>query len=119
MTNTALNTALRNDVLRDIMEFVSQKYDVDVLSVSSSAITWPVVDAEGNGKFAKITVSIPRGTLNRKGGYNEYDGYAVAEEYKLDMEDKAAKKAASEAKKAAKIKEDEAKRAAKVQASAE
>ena len=113
MTNTALNTALRNDVLRAIMEFVSDKYDADALSVSSSAITFPIVDAEGNGKFAKITVSIPRGTRNGNGGYDEFDGYAAAEDYKMEVEDKAAKKAASEAKKAAKIKADAAKREAK------
>lgn len=113
MTNTALNTALRNDVLRAIMEFVSEKYDADTLSVSSSAITFPIVDAEGNGKFAKITVSIPRGTRDGKGGYEEYDGYAAAEDYKLDCEERAARKAASEAKKAAKIKADQAKREAK------
>lgn len=113
MTNTALNTALRNDVLRAIIEAVSEKFDVDVLSVSSSAITFPVVDAEGNGKFAKITVSIPRGARDGNGGYEEYDGYAAAEDYKLEVEEKAAKKAASEAKKAAKIKADQAKREAK------
>ena len=113
MTNTALNTALRNDVLRAIIEAVSEKFDVDALSVSSSAITFPVVDAEGNGKFAKITVSIPRGARDGMGGYEEYDGYAAAEDYKLEVEEKAAKKAASEAKKAAKIKADQAKREAK------
>ena len=113
MTNTALNTALRNDVLRAIMEAVSVKFDVDVLSVSSSAITFPVVDAEGNEKFAKVTVSIPRGARDGNGGYETYDGYAAAEDYKLEVEEKAAKRAASEAKKAAKIKADQAKREAK------
>ena len=87
MTNTALNNALRNSTLRDIISF--------------------------NEKYVKISVSVPRGTRDGKGGYEDYDGYAAAEDYKLDCEEKAAKKAASEAKKAAKIKADQAKREAK------
>lgn len=113
MTNTALNNALRNNTLRDIIEFISTKYEVDALSVSSSAIVYPTVDEEGNEKYVKITISVPRGSRDGKGGYEEYDGYAAAEDYRLEQEDKAAKKAASEAKKAAKIKADQAKREAK------
>lgn len=113
MTNTALNTALRNATLRDIIEFISNKYNVDALSVSSSAFVYPTVDEEGNEKYVKISVSVPRGTRDGKGGYDEFDGYAVAEDYRLECEEKAAKKAASAEKKAAKIKADQAKRDAK------
>ena len=113
MTNTALNNALRNTTLRDIIEFIASKYDVDVLSVSSSAVVFPTVDAEGNEKYVKISVSVPRGTRNGNGGYDEYDGYAVAEDYKMEREEKEAKRKASEEKKAAKIKADQAKREAK------
>ena len=113
MTNTALNTNLRNSILRDFMEFVASKYETDTLSCSTSSFTFPVVDEEGNEKFAKISISIPRGTRNGEGGYDAFDGYAAAEDFKLEQEEKAAKKAASEAKKEAKRKADEAKREAK------
>ena len=113
MTNTALNTTLRNDVLRTVMELVSKHYDVDSLAVSTSAFTIPVVDAEGNEKFAKITVSIPRGTRNGDGGYDEYDGYAEADNFRMDQEDKAAKKAKREAEKEAERAKREAKKAEK------
>lgn len=113
MTNTALNTNLRNSILRDFMEFVAGKYEADTLSCSTSSFTFPVVDEEGNEKFAKISISIPRGTRNGEGGYDAFDGYAVAEDFKLEQEEKAAKRAASEAKKEAKRKADEAKREAK------
>jgi len=113
MTNTALNTNLRNSILRDFMEFVAGKYETDTLFCSSSSFTFPVVDEEGNEKFAKISISIPRGTRNGEGGYDAFDGYAAAEDFKLEQEEKAAKKAASEAKKEAKRKADEAKREAK------
>ena len=113
MTNTALNTNLRNSILRDFMTFVAEKYETDTLSCSTSSFTFPVVDEEGNEKFAKISISIPRGTRNGEGGYDAFDGYAVAEDFKLEQEEKAAKRAASEAKKEAKRKADEAKREAK------
>ncbi len=113
MTNTTLDKNLRNALLRDIMEFVATKYNTDTLSTASASFSFPVVDEEGNEKFAKVSISIPRGTRNGKGGYDEYDGYAAAEDYRLDLEEKAAKKAANEAKKEAKRKADEEKRAAK------
>lgn len=113
MTNTALNTNLRNSILRDFMAFVAEKYETDTLSCSTSSFTFPVVDEEGNEKFAKISISIPRGTRNGEGGYDAFDGYAVAEDFKLEQEEKAAKRKASEAKKEAKRKADEAKREAK------
>ena len=113
MTNTALNNALRNRILKDFIEFVSQKYNLDALTVSSSAVAFPMEDDEGNEKYAKVTVSIPRGTRNGKGGYDEYDGEEMAEEYKVEQEEKEAKRKANEAKKQAKIKADQAKREAK------
>lgn len=113
MSKAALETAIRNDILQAITELLQEKYETDVMPVSASELTIPVVDAEGNEEFALIKVSIPRGTRNGKGGYDAYDGYAAAEDYRLEMEDKAAKKAASAAKKAAAEKEKERKREAK------
>ena len=107
MTNTALNTNLRNSILRDLMEFAAGKYETDTLSCSTSSFTFPVVDEEGNEKFAKISISIPRGTRNGEGGYDPYDGYAAAEDYQIEQNEKAEKKAAAEAKKQAKIAKDQ------------
>ena len=112
-SKAALETAIRNEILNAITELLKEKYDTDVMPVSASEITMPTLDEEGNEKFAVIKVSIPRGSRNGAGGYDAYDGYAAAEDYKLDLEEKSAKKAASEAKKEAKRKADEAKRAAK------
>lgn len=101
-----LETAIRNDLLSAITEMLTAKLETDVLPVSASELAIPVLDAEGNEKFALVKVSIPRGTRNGS-GYDPYDGYAAAEEYKGDLEEKAAKKAASAAKKeqAAKLRE--------------
>ena len=113
MTKAQLETKLRNFYLNLICQMVSEKVDTDVLSVSASELAIPCLDEEGNEKFVLIKVSIPRGTRNGAGGYDPYDGYAVAEDYALDLEEKKAKKEASEAKKQAKIAKDEQKRAEK------
>jgi len=113
MNKAQLETALRNKFLDFISETIAQEMETDVLKVSASEITIPCLDEEGNEKWVLIKVSIPRGTRNGAGGYDPYDGYAVAEDYALDCEEKAQKKADAEAKKQAKIARDEKKRAEK------
>lgn len=113
MTKAQLETKLRNFYLDLVREMVSEKVETDALSVSASELAVPCLDEEGNEKFVLIKVSIPRGTRNGQGGYDPYDGYAVAEDYALDLQEKADKKASAEAKKQAKIARDEAKRAEK------
>lgn len=113
MTKAQLETALRNKFLSFVSDTISQEMETDVLVVSASELAVPCLDEEGNEKFVLIKVSIPRGTRNGQGGYDPYDGYAAAEDYAIDLEEKAAKKEASEAKKQAKIARDEAKRAEK------
>ena len=113
MTKAQLETKLRNECLELLHKTLDDKYGCDILPVSASEIALPVTDAEGNEKWILIKVSIPRGTRNGAGGYDPYDGYAAAEDYALDLEEKKVKKEASEAKKQAKIAKDEAKRAEK------
>lgn len=112
MSKASLETEIRNRFLADITAMITEKYDTDALPVSASEITVPCLDSEGNETFALIKVSIPRGTRNGN-GYDPYDGYAAAEDYRLDCEDKLAKKTAREEKNLAKIKKAEEKRAEK------
>lgn len=113
MSKASLESALRIDFLASISEAIEGKYQTDVLPVSASELAIPVTDAEGNEKFVLIKVSIPRGSRNGDGGYTEYDGYAAAEDYKAELEQKQAKKDASAAKKEALEQAREAKRNAK------
>lgn len=117
MSKASLETELRVDALNVVKEALSAHYDLDIerqiCVVSASELAIPVVDAEGNDKFVLIKVSIPRGTRNAAGGYDEYDGYAAAEDYKAELEQRQAKKDASEAKKKAAAEAREAKREAK------
>ena len=112
MSKASLETEIRNRFLADIVAMITEKYDTDALPVSASEITVPCLDSEGNETFALIKVSIPRGTRNGN-GYDPYDGYAAAEDYRLDCQDKLAKKKSREEKNQAKIKKAEEKRAEK------
>ena len=113
MSKASMETAIRNTMLENIMKMIDSEYATDALPVSASEIAVPVVDEEGNEKFALIKVSIPRGTRNGDGGYTPYDGYAAAEDYKLDLADKADKARAREEKKERAAKEKERKANAK------
>ena len=113
MTKAQLETALRKTYLEMIKSMLSEQCEIDALSVSASEMAVPCLDAEGNEAWVLIKVSVPRGTRNGEGGYDPYDGYAVAEDYAIDLAEKAEKKKASEAKKQAKIAKDQAKRAEK------
>ena len=99
MTKAQLETALRNTYLSFIANAISQEMETDALPVSASELAIPCLDDEGNEKFVLIKVSIPRGTRNGQGGYDPYDGYTAAEEYALDREEKAQKKALADANK--------------------
>ena len=113
MSKAALETAIRNELLEKVSQLLSKDYDTDVLPVSASELAIPVLDKEGNEKFALIKISIPRGTRNGEGGFTAYDGYKAAEDYKYDLQDRAAKKAASAEKKAMAERERERKREAR------
>ena len=93
MSKASLETEIRNKILEVVTATLSYHYDTDVMPVSASELTIPVLDSEGNEKFALIKVSIPRGSRNGDGGYDPYDGYAAAEEWKLVLADKADKEA--------------------------
>ena len=92
MNKASLETEIRNNILNAITETLTAMYETDVMPVSASELTIPVVDSEGNEKYALIKVSIPRGT-RADGGYIPYDGYAAAEDWKLVLADKADKEA--------------------------
>lgn len=112
MSKASLETEIRNRILSAITDTLSQMYDTDVMPVSASELTIPVLDSEGNEKFALIKVSIPRGS-RIDGGYEAYDGYAAAEEWKGVLADRADNEKARQEKKERAEKERERKKAAK------
>ena len=109
MTMRELNSKLIADSIVAVSKALEANGE-EILRVGNGAISYPVVDAEGNEKFVKITFSVPTGS---RADNEPYDGYAEAEDYKFKTEQAAIKKAENDRKKAAKIEKDKAMRKAK------
>lgn len=100
-TNRILDNELREKVLKTIMEFFAEKNE-DVMQTNSNECAFPCVDSDGNDKWIQIVVKVPTGGRDEDG----YDGYGIAESYKLKLKEKEEKKKESEIKKAKKIERD-------------
>lgn len=111
MSKASLENEIRNRILQTIIDAISPTDDV--MAVSASELAVPVVDSEGNEKFALIKVSIPRGERDGNGSYVPYDGYAAAEEWKMVLAERADKVAKRKEKAERAEKEKERKRSAK------
>lgn len=104
MSKKQTNDALRQEFFAKVVEYF-KSIDEDVLRVGTATLAIPCVDADGDDSFVEIVVKVPTGSKDEA-----YDGYALAEDYSIKAEAKAAKEKEAAEKKAAKIKRDEAKR---------
>lgn len=111
MSKASLENEIRSRLFSAILPILREMGE-EPLAVSNSEYTFPVVDSEGNETFANLKISIPRGTRSED-GYIPYDGYAAAEEYAAELEDKRLRSAAKEEKKRKAEEEKERKRAAR------
>ena len=109
-TAKVLNEEIKGRFLDGVAEHLTQVGE-EVLRVGSNEIALPVLDEDGNEKWLVLTFKVPTGT--RQG--EAYDGYEMAEDYKMKLENKAIK----EQQKAEKTAKDKAKREAKVKEKAE
>lgn len=104
-SKASLENALRTEIMEVIVKALCDHFDLDpntqIEVVGSGEIAIPVVDAEGNDKYPKIKVSIPRGTRNGEGSYTPYDGHEAAVAYKKEKESKAQERAVKKAMKEA------------------
>lgn len=116
MSKAELENGIRAEAIGVILEAINAHYELedgDVLRLSASELAIPVLDAERNESWVKVAISVPRGTRNGNGGYNAYDPYPQAEDYRLELEQRQQKKDASAAKKQAAEAARAAKKAAK------
>ena len=93
-TAKALNDEVRAQYLQRVSECLSA--EDEVLVVGSNELAVPVVDTEGNEKWIVLTIKVPTGS--RDG--DAYDGYAMAEDYRMRQVAKAEKAAERERKSA-------------------
>ena len=113
-TKKQLHEELRADYLAKLIEYLAEKGE-EVLQTGSQEVAIPCVDSEGNDEYIVITIKVPTGS--RDG--DAYDGYAVAEEYRLRVEKQRETAERLKAEKERKIARDQAMREQKAKAKAE
>lgn len=97
-----LRKELKTKYIETLIKLLENEKE-EVLRVKEHEIAIPVVDSEGNEDFIKITVAIPTGANK---GLEPYDGYEMAEDYKLKLKEKEEKAKVSAEVKAKKIERD-------------
>ena len=107
------NDKLRKQYFDLIKNFLLQQGE-DVLQIATNELTFPCVDENNEDNYIVVTVKVPSGS--RDG--DPYDGYGLAEDYKMRCEAKAEKAAKAAEEKAKKIARDEAMRRQKAEAKA-
>lgn len=104
----SLASETRAEYLKVVSEYLTNIGE-EVLITGSNELTLPCVDSDGNDIFVTITFKVPVGSRDGE----PYDGYAMAEDYKMKQTAKAEKAREAAEKKAAKIAKDKALREAK------
>lgn len=110
----SLHNALRANYIERVSKFLADAGE-EVLVTGSNEIALPCVDSEGNDEFIVITFKVPTGS--RDG--DAYDGYSMAEDFKMKSAEKAEKAKIAAEKKAKKIAQDKKMREEKAKAKAE
>lgn len=92
LTRKQLDEEIKLRFLEGVSEHL-ENCGEEVLRVKSNEIALPVVDSDGEERWLVLTFKVPTG--ERHG--DPYDGYSMAEDYKMGLEKKAAKAAEKEA----------------------
>lgn len=92
LTRKQLDEEIKLRFLEGVSEHL-ENCGEEVLRVKSNEIALPVVDSDGEERWLVLTFKVPTG---ERGG-DAYDGYSMAEDYKMNLEKKAAKAAEKEA----------------------
>ena len=110
----SLHDALRAKYIERVSKFLADAGE-EVLVTGSNEIALPCVDSEGNDEFIVITFKVPTGS--RDG--DAYDGYSMAEDFKMKSAEKTEKAKIAAERKAKKIARDKKMREEKARAKAE
>lgn len=113
-TKKQLHEELRADYLTKLSKYLADNGE-EVLQTGSQEVAIPCVDSEGNDEYIVITIKVPTGSRDGEA----YDGYAVAEEYRLRVEKQKETAERLKAEKEKKIARDKAMREQKAKAKAE
>jgi hypothetical protein len=100
-SRTILDNQLRKRYLEMLKEFFNNR-DEEVLVTGTNELCFPCVDDEGNEKFIQLIIKIPKGSRDGE----VFDGYSLAEDFKMKQELNEQKKKEKEEKKKKKIERD-------------
>ena len=87
-TKKSITDELRAAYAADLADFLRQKYDTDICVTAAGTIMIPAVDSEGEDRWVKFSVIIPKDACEENGN----DGYSLAQEYNLKLEAAAERK---------------------------
>lgn len=104
---------VRNTLMNDV-RVLFEGLQYDVLRTGSQELCVPVVGKDNEEGYLVVTFKIPKGS--REG--EPYDGYSMAEDYRIKCEAKAEKAKKTAEEKAKKIERDKQMRAQKAEAKA-
>jgi hypothetical protein len=93
---------VRESVMEKVGELF-EKMEYDVLRTGSQELCIPIIGEDNEEGYLVVTFKVPKGS--RDG--DVYDGYVMAEDYKMRCEAKVENKKEADKKKAAKIMKDE------------
>ena len=110
----ALHEALRAGYMERVRKFLESEGE-EVLVTGTNEFALPCVDGAGNDEFMVIVFKVHTGSRDGEA----YDGYSMAEDFKMKTEAKAEKAKEAAKAKALKIERDKAQREAKAKAKAE
>lgn len=114
VSKKSLHESLRKSYMDKITAFLADQGE-EVLVTGSNEIALPCVDSEGNDEFIVLTFKVPTGS--RDG--DPYDGYSIAEDFKMKSAEKAEKAKIAAEKKVKKIAQNKKMREEKAKAKAE
>ena len=101
-SRTILDNQLRKRYLEMLKEFFNNREE-EVLVTGTNELCFPCVDDEGNEKFIQLIIKIPKGSRDGEA----FDGYSLAEDFKMKQKLNEQKKKEKEEKKKKKIERDQ------------
>ena len=101
-SRTVLDNQLRKRYLEMLKEFFNNREE-EVLVTGTNELCFPCVDDEGNEKFIQLIIKIPKGSRDGEA----FDGYSLAEDFKMKQKLNEQKKKEKEKKKKKKIERDQ------------
>ncbi len=105
--------AVREEIMEKVKELMTE-CEYEVLRTGSQELCFPIVGKDDEEGYLVMTFKVPKGSRDGE----PYDGYSMAEDYKMHLEEKSRKAEEAKQKKEEKMKKDAEARRKKAEAKA-